>query len=185
MAVVLFDGLKLPNYAICRFSLLRRMLYKRQNDVCYECGRFEHRADVFPTPKRRCAEAVGSSLHPTITSVCENVPFVEDHYILRRIKRVKKAFKFLTSCDEEDNQAKCAPERLNKSWPRRAGHGIPACQVVSGGGVSSCQLAVGAAAPGSTLNPGCGSRKSLPGPIEQRQSQWHCHQRYLGHHFRA
>ncbi|KAL1482358.1 hypothetical protein MTO96_033854 [Rhipicephalus appendiculatus] len=41
--VVLFEGMKVPNYVMCGVSLLRCTLYKRQNDVCYACGGLGHR----------------------------------------------------------------------------------------------------------------------------------------------
>lgn len=36
--VVLFDGMKVPNYVMCGVSMLRCTLYRRQTDVCYGCG---------------------------------------------------------------------------------------------------------------------------------------------------
>ncbi|KAL1475696.1 hypothetical protein MTO96_037095 [Rhipicephalus appendiculatus] len=49
--IILFDGLKVPNYAICGNSLVRCTLYRRQTDVCYACGKLGHRADVCPNPE--------------------------------------------------------------------------------------------------------------------------------------
>ncbi|CAN8014441.1 unnamed protein product [Ixodes persulcatus] len=47
--VILFDGLKVPNYVMCGLRMLRCTLYRRQTEVCYACGRLGHRADVCPT----------------------------------------------------------------------------------------------------------------------------------------
>ncbi|KAL1468085.1 hypothetical protein MTO96_041708 [Rhipicephalus appendiculatus] len=44
-----------------------------------------------------------------ITSARQNVPFAEDR-IPRRTERAKNAFKFLTSCDGEDDGAESAPK---------------------------------------------------------------------------
>ncbi|KAH8038487.1 hypothetical protein HPB51_001660 [Rhipicephalus microplus] len=48
--VILFEGLRVPNYAMCGPSIVKYTLYRRQTDVCYTCGRLGHRADVCPTP---------------------------------------------------------------------------------------------------------------------------------------
>ncbi|KAH8021083.1 hypothetical protein HPB51_012367 [Rhipicephalus microplus] len=57
--VVLFSGVKVPNYFMYGTSMLRCTLYRRQTDVCYGCGALGHRTDVHTTQMkkvcRRCA----------------------------------------------------------------------------------------------------------------------------------
>lgn len=59
--VVLFSGLKVPNYVMCGTSMLRCTLYMRQTDVCYGCGALGHRADVCPTPTKKVCRGCGVS----------------------------------------------------------------------------------------------------------------------------
>ncbi|KAL1480676.1 hypothetical protein MTO96_015806 [Rhipicephalus appendiculatus] len=54
--IVLFDGLKVPNYV-----MLRCTLYRRQTDVCYACGRLGHRADVCPAPENTVCRGCGTA----------------------------------------------------------------------------------------------------------------------------
>lgn len=51
--VVLFSGLKVPNYVMCGTSMLRCTLYRRQTDVCYECGALGHHANVCARPTKK------------------------------------------------------------------------------------------------------------------------------------
>ncbi|KAH7979836.1 hypothetical protein HPB49_011534 [Dermacentor silvarum] len=59
--IVLFDGYKVPSYVRDGAALLRCTLYKKQLDMCYQCGRLGHRAEVCPNPNdkicRRCGLA--------------------------------------------------------------------------------------------------------------------------------
>ncbi|KAH7935545.1 hypothetical protein HPB52_002314 [Rhipicephalus sanguineus] len=57
--ILLFDGLKVPNYVRCGMLLLRCTLYKRQIDTCRNCGRVGHRQDVCPTPSEKVCEHCG------------------------------------------------------------------------------------------------------------------------------
>ncbi|KAH9384655.1 hypothetical protein HPB48_026666 [Haemaphysalis longicornis] len=109
--VVLFDGMKVPNYVICGVSMLRCTLYKRQTDVCYACGGLGHRADVCPNPNKRVCRGCGlvsppddhqcspkcalcGGPHPTADRTCKErfqVPYVVRRRRRRRRKRVKKS----------------------------------------------------------------------------------------------
>ncbi|KAL1430299.1 hypothetical protein MTO96_015176 [Rhipicephalus appendiculatus] len=107
--IVLFDGLKVPNYVMCGQSILRCTLYRRQTDVCYACGRLGHRADVCPAPEdvicRSCGEAsppkdhvctpecvLCGGPHPTADRLCKQrfqVP-----YVVRRRRRERQRTKY-------------------------------------------------------------------------------------------
>ncbi|KAH7982719.1 hypothetical protein HPB52_006785 [Rhipicephalus sanguineus] len=54
--IVLFDGLKVPQYVLCDGVRYPCSLYRRQVDICYACGDLGHRADVCPKgeDQRRC-----------------------------------------------------------------------------------------------------------------------------------
>ncbi|KAH7935197.1 hypothetical protein HPB52_004785 [Rhipicephalus sanguineus] len=108
--VVLFDGMKVPNYVMCGVSLLRCTLYKRQTNVCYACGGLGHRADVCPNPNKRVCRGCGlvsppddhqcspkcalcGGPHPTADRMCKErfqVPYVLRRRRRRRRQRAKK-----------------------------------------------------------------------------------------------
>ncbi|KAH8040455.1 hypothetical protein HPB51_010235 [Rhipicephalus microplus] len=48
--IVLFKGMKVPNYVHCGPNMLRCTLYKKQIDNCRNCGRIGNRHDVCPRP---------------------------------------------------------------------------------------------------------------------------------------
>ncbi|KAH8020896.1 hypothetical protein HPB51_008008 [Rhipicephalus microplus] len=57
--ILLFDGLKVPNYVRYGMLLLRCTLYKRHIDTSSNCGRVGHRQDVCPTPSEKVCEYCG------------------------------------------------------------------------------------------------------------------------------
>ncbi|KAH8024861.1 hypothetical protein HPB51_001892 [Rhipicephalus microplus] len=57
--ILLFDGLKVPNYVRCGKLLLRCTLYKRQIDTCRNCGRVGYRQDVCPASSEKTCEHCG------------------------------------------------------------------------------------------------------------------------------
>ncbi|KAH8024484.1 hypothetical protein HPB51_025111 [Rhipicephalus microplus] len=57
--ILLFNGLKVPNYVRCGMLLLRCTLYERHLDTCSNCGRVSHRQDVCPTPSEKLCEHCG------------------------------------------------------------------------------------------------------------------------------
>ncbi|KAH7972605.1 hypothetical protein HPB52_013891 [Rhipicephalus sanguineus] len=54
--IVLFDGLKVPQYVLCDGVRYPCSLYRRQVDICYACADLRHRADICPKgeDQRRC-----------------------------------------------------------------------------------------------------------------------------------
>lgn len=55
--IIVFDGLRVPNFVRYGPTLVRCYLYRKQVDICYVCGKLGHRADVCPAPD--CLECRG------------------------------------------------------------------------------------------------------------------------------
>ncbi|KAH8028968.1 hypothetical protein HPB51_021670 [Rhipicephalus microplus] len=51
--ILIFNGLKVPNYVYCGQVIYRCTLYKRQIDTCRTCGQVGHRQDKCPTPSTK------------------------------------------------------------------------------------------------------------------------------------
>ncbi|KAL1427717.1 hypothetical protein MTO96_017153 [Rhipicephalus appendiculatus] len=138
--VVLFDGMKVPNYVMCGVSLLRCTLYKRQNDVCYACGGLGHRADVCPNPNKRVCRGCGLASpsddhqcspkcalcggpHPTADRTCKErfqVPYVVRRRRRRRRQRAKKTQQLAQESRSRDSSVSSTPRRgafRHASWP--------------------------------------------------------------------
>ncbi|KAG0424743.1 hypothetical protein HPB47_028036 [Ixodes persulcatus] len=62
--IVLFDGFYVPRYVYYGAMLVRCTLYKKQINVCHECGRLGHRADVCPNPNGKVCRGRGCSNPP-------------------------------------------------------------------------------------------------------------------------
>ncbi|KAM7300848.1 hypothetical protein ISCGN_016433 [Ixodes scapularis] len=63
--IILFNGFHVPRYVYYRAMLVRCTLYKKQVDVCHECGRLGHRADVCPSPNDKICRGCGCSNPPS------------------------------------------------------------------------------------------------------------------------
>lgn len=130
--VVLFDGLKVPNYVMCGPSMLRCTLFRRQTDVCYACGRLGHRADVCPTPEKTICRGCGIATpaedhvctpecalcggpHPTADKSC-NQRF-QIPYVVRRRRRQRQRTKPPASPVRERDQSR-SPSRGRSETPR-------------------------------------------------------------------
>ncbi|KAL1479113.1 hypothetical protein MTO96_052133 [Rhipicephalus appendiculatus] len=57
--ILIFNGLKVPNYVYCGQFIYRCTLYKRQIDTCRNCGQVGHRQDVCPTPSAKVCDQCG------------------------------------------------------------------------------------------------------------------------------
>ncbi|KAH8022676.1 hypothetical protein HPB51_001047 [Rhipicephalus microplus] len=57
--ILIFNGLKVPNYVYCGQVIYHCMLYKRQIDTCRTCGQVGHRQDVCPTPSTMVCDHCG------------------------------------------------------------------------------------------------------------------------------
>ncbi|KAH8037259.1 hypothetical protein HPB51_009702 [Rhipicephalus microplus] len=57
--ILIFNGLKVPNYVYCGQVIYRCTLYKRQIDTCRTRGQVGHRQDVCPTPSTKVCDHCG------------------------------------------------------------------------------------------------------------------------------
>ncbi|KAH8027487.1 hypothetical protein HPB51_007015 [Rhipicephalus microplus] len=57
--ILIFNGLKVPNYVYGGQGIYRCTLYKRQIDTCRTCGQVGHRQGVCPTPSTKVCDHCG------------------------------------------------------------------------------------------------------------------------------
>lgn len=62
--IILFDGHYVPNYVKYGCVLAKCVLYRKRIDMCYQCGRLGHRADVCPNPNDKVCRGCGSENPP-------------------------------------------------------------------------------------------------------------------------
>lgn len=104
--IILFNGMKVPNYVRCGPNMVRCTLYKRQIDTCRNCGRVGHRQDVCPRPTEKVCDQCGTLIttnghecvqpkcalcgdaHITGDRTCKNRYQVP--YVVRRRRRKRK-----------------------------------------------------------------------------------------------
>lgn len=70
--IILFDGYYVPRYVNYGGMVIRCTLYKKHIDMCYECGRLGHRADVCPNPNDKKCRGCGCG-NPPDDHRCEPV----------------------------------------------------------------------------------------------------------------
>ncbi|KAH7939581.1 hypothetical protein HPB52_014197 [Rhipicephalus sanguineus] len=126
--VVLFDGLKVPNYVVCGPSMLRCTLYRRQKDVCYACGRLGHRADVCLTPENTICRGCGTE-SPTEDHVCtpECALCGDPHSTADRRRRERQRVKSHVSPIGERAQSR-SPSRGRSDTPRSRSKSRSSCR---------------------------------------------------------
>ncbi|KAH7964436.1 hypothetical protein HPB51_027327 [Rhipicephalus microplus] len=78
--ILIFNGLKVPNYVYCGQVIYRCTLYKRQIDTCRTCGQVGHRQDVCPTPSTKVCDH------------CDHLPTDNPHllYLVRRHRQRRR-----------------------------------------------------------------------------------------------
>ncbi|KAL1486837.1 hypothetical protein MTO96_031190 [Rhipicephalus appendiculatus] len=59
--IVLFSGLKVPSFIRYGGALIKCALYRKQLDLCHQCGRLGHRMDVCPSPQDRICRGCGTA----------------------------------------------------------------------------------------------------------------------------
>lgn len=67
--IVAFEGLKVPNYVCYGPVLTKCSLYRKQFDVCKQCGKVGHRRDVCPNPHVKTCFACGA-INPKDDHTC-------------------------------------------------------------------------------------------------------------------
>ncbi|KAH8041910.1 hypothetical protein HPB51_019545 [Rhipicephalus microplus] len=104
--IVLFNGMKVPNYVHCGPNMLRCTLYKRHIDTCRNCGRIGYRHDVCPRPTEKVCQKCGTSIiangHECVQpkcALCGDAHLTGDHtcknryqvpYVVRRRRRKRR-----------------------------------------------------------------------------------------------
>ncbi|XP_070385793.1 uncharacterized protein [Dermacentor albipictus] len=58
--VIAFNGPKAPNYVRYGSLLAKYSLYRKQIDICYQCGHLGYRMDVCPKPADRICRGCGA-----------------------------------------------------------------------------------------------------------------------------
>ncbi|KAL1424068.1 hypothetical protein MTO96_003693 [Rhipicephalus appendiculatus] len=59
--IIAFDDGRVPTWVYYGGAMLRCTLYRKQIDVCHQCGRVGHRMDVCPNPQDRVCRGCGAS----------------------------------------------------------------------------------------------------------------------------
>lgn len=59
--IIAFDRGRVPTWVYYGGAMLRCTLYRKQIDVCHQCGRVGHRMDVCPNPQDRVCRGCGAS----------------------------------------------------------------------------------------------------------------------------
>ncbi|KAL1422962.1 hypothetical protein MTO96_021555 [Rhipicephalus appendiculatus] len=135
--IVLFNGMKVPNYVRCGPNMIRCTLYKRQIDTCRNCGRVGHRHDVCPRPTEKVCDQCGTFItenghecvqpkcalcgdaHLTGDRTCKNrcqVPYV----VRRRRRRRKGGNKKKNATSNAGDRRIPAPKTPPAAAPRNA-----------------------------------------------------------------
>ncbi|KAL1481159.1 hypothetical protein MTO96_050415 [Rhipicephalus appendiculatus] len=60
--IVAFDGGRVPTWVYYGSAMLRCTFYRKQIDVCHQCGRVGHRMDVCPNPQDRVCRGCRASI---------------------------------------------------------------------------------------------------------------------------
>lgn len=141
--IVLFKGMKVPNYVSCGASMFRCTLYRRHTEVCYGCGGLGHRADVCPNPNSKWCRTCGQKSptedhqctpkcslcggpHPTADRACKNrfqIP-----YIVRRRRRQRRRRSEKTQMARGTQSRDSSVSSGVSSNPRRGRSVTPAAQ---------------------------------------------------------
>ncbi|KAH7961525.1 hypothetical protein HPB52_009573 [Rhipicephalus sanguineus] len=137
VVVILFDGMRVPNTVMCGAALVPCFLYKRQVDVCYECGHVGHRADVCASSAEEknkghgCGKAKSSESeegvhqctpkfeacggpHITGDRTCRHRYHIP--YIARRRRRRRRQFLHASALELEGALLLQATARLTETW---------------------------------------------------------------------
>ncbi|KAL1478668.1 hypothetical protein MTO96_034921 [Rhipicephalus appendiculatus] len=148
--IVLFDGLKVPNYVMCGASMLRCTLFRRQTDVCYAYGRLGHRADVCPAPENTICRGCGTASPAADHECSPKCALCGGGLISLQTRPASNGSKCPTSSAAGGDSGNAPQKHLRRRW--RPAYGPPAKVMIraSRGGAPPRRPAAGAVPPGVT-----------------------------------
>lgn len=176
--VVLFDGMKVPNYIMCGVSLIRCTLYKRQTTCATGAVTWATESTCVQILTRRGAAAAESTTRLKTTSARPSAPFAGAN-TRRRTTSASNDTKSLTSCGAGGADAEMPRNRGCKASRNRwkVDHAIPAWQAPPDGDVRQRRHYDSAAdreavpSPGGAPAPKCAFKRGRPGRTGPGQSR--------------
>ncbi|KAH7942772.1 hypothetical protein HPB52_001126 [Rhipicephalus sanguineus] len=173
--VVLFEGMRVPNYVACGASIFRCTLYRRHTEWCRTCGKRSPTEDYRCDPK--CTLCGGP--HPTAAKECRHkfqVPCIVRRRRRQRRRRTEELQGFHRSRDSTNGGAicDCAPRQRHgamKGWPQNRPSTLGVTLNLSGNVRRSSDGTVPVTAEMDLYSPGLPPKPSTSTALRKRTSR--------------